>query len=175
MENEEYPPRPVAPDKTQSSCIRAAGMTCLVVAVIGLIVGFWIFRTLTRNPVFQKAYQGAMQRKQCEQNLTEIGGALQRYANRNGAYPDSPAKLYPNFIEKSELLHCPADPTDKAVSYEYAPPAMNAPPTTIVAACRRHKILEDHPPIGLFLLKDGRVISEDKSERENPLGTNGEE
>ena len=164
--NGDQPVRPSAPT-TKSNCLRVAGITCLVVVVIGILIGVWIFNALSKNPAFQKAYKEAQLRTQCKENLEEIGGALQRYSRRNGKYPATLAELCPNFLENEAALHCPADRRPDPY-YEYYAPAVDALPTAVVAECKRHTVLENQPPWKLSLRKDGKVILKGYSPRGGP-------
>ena len=165
MTNEDMPVPAPAPKK--SSCMRALAITLLIAVVVAVLVMFWVFKYLFKNEAFQKAFNQAQARQQCKANLEEIGGALERYSRRNKAYPTSLDQLYPNFLENKAVLHCPADP-NQGVSYDYYPPAMNAPGTTLVAECRRHVAFENQPPWKLQLFKDGKVISQGYLPRSAP-------
>lgn len=165
MANEDIPVLTPAPKK--SGCMRAAAITLLIVVVVGMLVLFWVFKYLFQNPAFHKAFNQAQARQQCKLDLEEIGGALERYSRRNKQYPASLDLLYPNFLENQATLHCPADPKP-GVSYDYYPPAMNAPGTALVAECRRHVMLESQPPWKLQLFKDGHVVSQGYLPRNAP-------
>jgi len=167
MASQEIPDLKPTPPK-KSGCMRALAITLLIVVIVGILVMFWVFRLLSTNPAFKKAFNQSQARQQCKLNLEEIGGALQRYSRRNGSYPTSLDQLYPNFLEKKASLHCPADPRPDAVSYDYYPPATNAPGTTLVAECRRHVMFENEPPWKLQLFKDGRVVSQGYLPRSGP-------
>ena len=174
MANEDASTQPTAPS-TRSSCLKTAGITCLVVLILGTAVVLWGFKQLLKNPAFNKAFSAGRSMSQCQMNLQnpgsgqDISDALERYAKRNGRYPAGLAELYPNFLENKAVLHCPADsrPAD-TVSYDYRPPDVNAPPTTVVVECRRHTILEGQPPWVIFLRKDGKVLKEGYKPRSGP-------
>lgn len=162
MSNEITPTNSAA-SGNKSSCMKAIGISCLVVVIVGLALGFWITGMVSKNPVLRPALRNIYTEAQhitiCEMNLREIGGALDRYSRRNGKYPDNLADLYPNFMEKRAFIHCPSDSRSKdIVSYDYTPPSMDAPASTVVIECKRHIIMKNQPPWTVSLYKDGKVI-----------------
>ena len=168
MTDEGHPAGPAAPG-ARPNCLRTVGITCLVSLVVGVAIVAWIAIMISKNPTFRQVYSGAYLAAECQKNLQhpdphntqDISGALERYARRNGKYPASLKELYPNFLENRRTLHCPADSRPVGVvSYEYTPPAMNAPPTTVVIRCGRHAIIRGQPPLVLLLYKDGRVCTQ---------------
>jgi hypothetical protein len=93
----------------------------------------------------------------CLNNVQEIGGALSRYAVRNQKYPEKLADLYPEFLENRSALHCPSDPSPSStVSYDYFPPKIDSPDSTIVLTCRRHALMKGISTI-VILTKGGDV------------------
>ena len=135
--------------KRNTSCLKIAGISCLVmlIALGGLI--FWLYSYLRKNPSVE-------QMAGCMVNLGQISGAMTRYTEKNSKYPDNMIDLYPNFLEKKAYLHCPADPSaEETVSYEYKKPDMKSPPATIVASCKRHRVL--NTTIWLSLMRDGKI------------------
>ena len=152
---DENPPI-LSPAPKKSGWMRALAITLLIVVVVGMFALFWVFKFLFKNEAFKKAFSDAQARQQCKINLEEIGGALERYSRRNKQYPATLDLLYPNYLENQASLHCPSDPKP-GVSYDYYPPAMNAPPKTLVAECQRHIAFENQPPWKIQLFKDGTV------------------
>jgi hypothetical protein len=164
MSNEIRPPEPAAP-QTRTNCFATAGITCLVLLIVGALVGLWGVKALIRNPVFKQGLSGAKLLAECQFHLQNpnspqnISAALERYRTRNGRYPDKLTDLCPDFLENKTILHCPADDRPKdVVSYEYTKPDTNAPGTVIVVECKRHVIIQGQPPLVLTLTKDGRVL-----------------
>lgn len=128
------------------------GITCLVIFVLMLGLWVWFAGMIARVP---KLRNYAV----CVEHVREVSGALDRYARRNGKYPDKLADLSPNFIESKDDLHCPADRRpDGVASYDYTPPPMNAPDSTQVIVCKRHVIFGT--PAVLVLHKDGRMYQQ---------------
>jgi hypothetical protein len=164
MSVEEMPPaEPGA--KGRSSCLRAAGISCISILVAIVAITVWIYFLVTRNPVYRHAYNQAILVAECQLQLqdrstgVDIGDALERYARRNGRYPSSLEELYPNFLDNRALLYCPADKVATgASSYKYIRPALNAPGETPVVICRNHPVLADQEPWMLTLYKNGKVI-----------------
>jgi type II secretory pathway pseudopilin PulG len=139
--------------------VRAAGIGCLALIIVAFLSGLWIARLVTKNPVMHKVWSESQRIAQCQLQLQEIGGALDRYNSRNGKYPASLDELYPVFLEKKETLHCPSAPGPKDTpSYEYTPPDANTPADAAVAVCNLHVIIEGQPPLTITLLKNGTVV-----------------
>jgi len=143
--------------------------------IVGIAVAFWIYRMMAKNPAIRQAYGQARFVAECQMHLQnpnspdDIADALERYAKRNGKYPASLEELHPNFLANKAILHCPADPhPNNTVSYEYYPPAIHAPGTTIVVQCRRHRVFEDQPPLVLSLYKNGQVAKQGYTPRSGP-------
>lgn len=92
-------------------------------------------------------------------NLMEIGGSLDRYKERNGAYPEKLADLYPDFLEKRSMLHCPVDKAPgSTVSYTYARPTDKTPSEAVIASCKRHSFGGMfRSGMTLMLRKNGKV------------------
>ena len=175
MSNEIRPPEPTAP-QTRSNCFVTAGITCLVLVIVGALIALWGFRALFRNPVFKQGISGAKLVAECQFHLQNpnspqnISAALERYRTRNGRYPDKLEDLCPVFLENKAILHCPADPRPKdVVSYEYMKPKTDAPGTVIVVECKRHIIIQGQPPLVLTLTKDGRVLRSNFTPSTGPM------
>lgn len=163
MPNVDFPAEP-APPRTKSNCLAASGITCLVLLIISVLGFIWIARMVTKNPAANQFYNEAKLIAQCQLNLQDPGGAqdvydaLERYSTRYGKYPAKLADLYPTFLEDKSVLHCPADPRPKdVVSYDYTPPAPDAPGPTVMVECKRHVLMEGQPPLILKLRKDGQI------------------
>ena len=177
MSNEVRPPETTAP-RTKSNCLMAAGITCLVLVIVGVLVLLWIIRMVGTNPTFKQAFSGAKMVAECQfhlqnpNNPQNISAALERYRTRNGRYPDKLEDLCPDFLENRAILHCPADsrPTD-VVSYEYTKPAPDAPGSTVVVECNRHILIEGQPPHVLSLTKDGRILKPNFMSHTSPMET----
>ena len=160
MANEGYP----RPPSTQSTCLKAAGITCLVVVVVGIAFAALAAFVILRNPAVKRGRLAL----QCRMNLQnpneaqDISDALERYVRRNGKYPARLEDLYPNFLEEKTILHCPADPRPADVaSYQYTPPAMDALPSIVVVKCYRHRIIPDQPPLVILLRKNGQLTMQE--------------
>lgn len=158
---ENYGPAVPSNSSTRSGCVRAVGVSCLVILVVTVLIGLWLYLILARNPAFEGVFGRTRLAAECQINLEQIAGGLERYSRRNGKYPESLDDLYPDFLEKRDVLHCPADKSPKdTVSYEYKRPAKAAPGDTVVIRCERHTIVEGEPPLILLLRKDGSVVRE---------------
>lgn len=175
MADEGHPRHPPAP-KAKPNCLRAAGISCLAAAIVGVAIGLWIVNLISRNPALKKAYTEAQAVAQCQMNLQnprseqDVSGALERYARRNSKYPTSLEELYPDFLEERAVLHCPADPRpESTVSYEYTPPSADDSPSAIVIECDRHVVVKGQPPWTLQLRRDGRIVRHQPVPRTSPV------
>lgn len=169
MTNSDIPtePQQPTPPRAKSNCFVVGGITCLVVVVIGVVLIILGVRWASQNPQIRKAVGSAQLRTECQLHLANPSGsqdiydALERYKTRNGKYPAKLADLYPTFLEDKSVLHCPADTSGKdVVSYEYYPPAMDAPANMVIVECRRHVIVDGQSPMVLQLTKDGQVLNQ---------------
>lgn len=163
MSSEDRPTLPAADSK--SSCLRAVGISCLVLVVIGLAFGLWIGYAVSKNPMFRKVFTEAPLIQECQLHLQaprseqDVAGALERYVRKNDEYPASLEDLYPNFLEDKSVLHCPADPSPKdTVSYEYTRPDMDDPASTVVVECKHHVVVDGEPLWRMTLHKDGKFV-----------------
>lgn len=88
--------------------------------------------------------------QECTQNLTELSAALTRYHNKNGSYPARLEDLYPDFLQNSRVLWCPAAVRDRSAgsSYRYRRPASDAAPKFVAVGCYDHT------------MRTGRVVLE---------------
>ena len=177
MTNPDFPtqPQPIPP-RTRSNCFVVGGITCLVLVVIIAGLTIWGIILASRNPQIKKAVSSAQLRAACQLHMSnpstgqDIYDALERYRTRYGQYPAKLADLYPTFLEDRSVLHCPADTRAKdVVSYDYYPPAANAPGSTVIVECKRHIILEGQPPLALQLTKDGQVLSQGFTPHSGPV------
>ena len=153
------PIRPTRPN-TGSNCLKSCATAALVVFVAAVALILLFKDSIVENPMVKTAMVAA----ECQGNLSNpaneqnISAALDRYVTRNGRYPETLEELYLTYLKNRNVLHCPADPRPKnIVSYKYTPPEVDAPGSTVVIECDRHKIVEGQPPLVLHLLKDGRV------------------
>lgn len=139
-----------------NSCLKATGISCLVITVTFIGLAFWIYSALSKSPIFKNVYKDANKMVVCLQQLDQLGGALDRYSQKNGKYPQKLDELYPTFLETKTVLHCPADPGPAdTVSYEYKVPDKKALGTTVVVVCNRHTMINS--PVSLRLQKDGTI------------------
>lgn len=146
------------------SCTQAIGISCIVLLLIIAGLTYWLYTIFKKNPSME--YMG-----ECMMNMGQISGALDRYKQKKGEYPQKLEDLYPNFLEDISVLHCPSDssPINKP-SYEYEIPNKKDPPDTIVVCCKRHKIMNTE--MWLCVQKNGKLrtytIAPDKSDKPIP-------
>jgi len=126
------------------------------VAIMPTIVASGIVITLVA-PAF--AFNREVNRiAACQENLKQIGQALQRYADSQGEFPpakDWAAQLKPYLKGDGKLLRCPADTAGQGVSYEYhSPRGKYGKPPHVPVAWDRHP---SHMGGRNCLFSDGQV------------------
>jgi len=136
----------------RSSCFRTIGITFLVLFVLGIPALFLIARVAFQIPNVRLYVT-------CTQHAQTISFALDRYATKNGKYPQKLDELYPDYIEDKSILLCPLDKhPDGGSSYTYTRPSLDAPGDTIILTCKRHIIFPGQPPMLVAVTKDGQVL-----------------
>jgi len=76
----------------------------------GRHVGFFgIPHPRSRIRMMQITVSGELAKEMCTANLTRIGKAIEQYKNDHGDVPDGVADLYPDYLQNTDLLLCPAD------------------------------------------------------------------
>ncbi|MHB1455660.1 MAG: hypothetical protein ACYC0V_01975 [Armatimonadota bacterium] len=153
----ETPPTKKPLEKPNKSCWRVGGITCLTLLILTIALSYFLYVKFSKTPAFKNVYSNVNQMSQCMPRLAEISGALSRYKQKNGAYPEKLADLYPTFLEDKSYLHCPADqsPIDN-LSYTYKKPDKNTQSSDIVVSCTRHEILKTTAE--LAILKNGNIV-----------------
>ncbi|MCC6444818.1 MAG: hypothetical protein IT210_15340 [Armatimonadetes bacterium] len=148
-----YTPRP-----STGGVWKGIAIACLVLFAFGALAmvgcGYLLVR-MSKTPEFreaiQKGYQEAQDIAACRQNLLGIGGAVRRFREHKGRYPNDLKELAPKYLPKGTGLHCPADASDpKTVSYRYEKPTDKTPPETVIVRCDFHRLPNT-------LMKNGRV------------------
>jgi hypothetical protein len=133
-------------------CFKTVGITFAVLTIVLILVMFWVSHMVMRVPNLRNYAI-------CIEQSQEIAAALNRFATKNDQYPEKLEELYPRFIEKKSVLHCPLDKSaPDAVSYEYHRPAMDAPDDTVVLICRRHVLFKGQPAVIVATRKDGTPV-----------------
>ena len=144
-------------------CYRLGVITCAVVAIGAMLTIVLGMLYIFRHPAAKTMFGNAQLLATCQQQMTMIGQALQRYEIRYDQYPDRLSDLYPSFLSKKDLLKCPADKRDIQVaatdSYTYVKPAPGAPGDTPIVMCNRHLLITGSPPVSLVLQKNGKVTA----------------
>ncbi len=131
------------------SCFRIVGISCAIILLILSVMIFLVYRTFKKNPSVSNL-------SVCIQNMAQLNGAINRYVEKKGDYPAQLNDIYPNFLDKKECMHCPADTsTSKETNYEYAKPEKNSKPETVIIKCKRHKLMKSD--VWLFLQKNGKI------------------
>lgn len=153
----ETPPVNAPPVKKNTSCLKVGGITCLTMLILALALTYFLYMKISKTTVFKDAFSSASLMTKCMPHLAEISGALNRYNQKKGAYPDKLIDLYPTFLEDKANLHCPADPSPADnVSYTYKKPDKKTLSTDVVVSCDRHKLLNSTAL--LVILKNGKIV-----------------
>ncbi len=157
-DNNDSLPQPTqqTPQSNGRSALRIAQVSCLLILILATALIISAAIMFFRNPTAHGIIGEAKTIAQCQINMQEIGGALDRYSRRNDHYPAKLDDLYPMFLEKKDILHCPSVPD--TTEYDYIQPSADADPKTAVITCKRHIIMKDQGPWILILQKDGKVI-----------------
>ena len=116
-------PRPAG---SSSGCLKAFGITCLSLLVLGILGVLLLFPTV--RGVFQTVRQAAS----ASQDGENIRQAILAYHQKNGAYPPSLISLVTDGESDGRDFHSSldADPDPSHISWTYTPPAKNAPGST---------------------------------------------
>ncbi len=127
-----------------SGCLKALGVTCLTLLVLGIIAVLALFPTV--RGVFQTA-QGAAQARQDGETIRQ---AILAYHQKNGAYPPTLISLVTDGESDGRDFHSDldADPSPAHVSWDYTPPAESAPGDTPLLDLPYHFTFAGHPVPG---------------------------
>lgn len=101
----------------------------------------------------------------CQEHLTAVAGALNRYETDKGRLPARLLDLYPTYLADKKDLRCPSDPVQEEVSYRYRPGMSWGEGDGVVAFCPHHQLPvtlrglpdKDRPYVVLYIRQDGRV------------------
>lgn len=145
------------------SCL---GAVALVIAVLAIL-----FIYVARRPEFKQAMSAGVQMAQCQQNMMDVYQAIERYRQRhNGQYPKDLNELTPRYLAEAGKLKCPADLSDKPVSYRYFKPTKDSPETALLLQCENHRIMNQ--PVPIIVLKNGQVLSSSAGGRPQEIERN---
>lgn len=138
------------------SCL---GAVALVIAVVAALIIY-----VSRRPEFKQAMSAGVVMAQCQQNMQEVYQAVERYRQRNnGRYPMQLNDLVPRYLAEAGKIKCPADLSNKPVSYRYFKPAKDSPETAPLLQCDHHRMFNE--PFSLILLKNGQFVSTGRRSR----------
>src|SRR5690242_20380751 len=77
---------------------KLAIVICSLLAIVVITMAGILIAILLRNPAFQVAMKNYQVMVQCEDQLAEIGGALDRYVTGNDHYPAKLEDLCPEYL-----------------------------------------------------------------------------
>lgn len=140
------------------SCWTIGLLSCVgaVALVIAGLAALFIY--VTRRPEFKQMMSAGTAMVQCQQNMQEVYRAVERYRQRNNEqYPSQLSELVPRYLAEAGKLKCPADISDKPVSYRYFKPTKDSPETAPLLQCDHHRMMNE--PLTLIVLKNGEVVS----------------
>ncbi|MBI2843378.1 MAG: hypothetical protein HYX78_08255 [Armatimonadetes bacterium] len=132
------------PERQTPRYWRIGFVGCSVIIVF--LVGLLAIATLAvyRSPYYRSVIN-------CNRRIESAGAALDRYAIKNDAYPESLMGLAPDYLPADEL-YCPLV-TDHSAAYSYFRPAVDTPDGAVVLECNRHRMKSNVPPIIIRYLK----------------------
>jgi len=158
-----YRPRPPA---GSAGVWKGVLITCAVMTLIGvlilLLIGAYMFHFFSSEKgkaLLKEAMHQGVAAATCQENLQQIGQALERYRIANQRYPDKLEALYPDFLTRREVLRCPSDSRGPVQAiYDYRRPDVADPKETVVILCKLHRM--GAMPVTIVLRKDGTVRQE---------------
>ncbi|MBQ9358247.1 MAG: hypothetical protein IJT95_01740, partial [Abditibacteriota bacterium] len=115
---------------------------CLIAVwvIVFIFIGFSIY--VTRLP-FYKPYE------KCSRNcINSVLPAMERYYNKNSAYPESLRELQGEYLKDKSTIYCPLD--DQEHEYEYYRPE-SPDYQGVVLRCTRHRIFGKKTELGFTL------------------------
>lgn len=156
------PPRPSGARVGKGILISCSVLMLLALLLIVVLAS--IMQSTFKRPevqrVWQEYYRDMGDMAACQSNLSEIGGALERYRIANRRFPERLEQLAPTFLKSRKMLFCPSDRENPSgTSYTYYPPTDKTPDDETVVVCNRHHI-PGGTPMNLVLLKDGTIRQE---------------
>lgn len=155
------PPPP--PRRDSGGCWKWGAISCLGLGCLGailMIVGVSLFM---KSPVGRQVLRSTQEATRITQELPEVAGALAKYRNDKGDYPNKLTDLVPKYISKDKIQ-------SSAGPYSYTKPPKNAPESFPIVTVEL-RIMEGGPPMVIRLLKDGTV--EPPRAVQRPIGAPG--
>lgn len=138
------------------SCWTVGLLSCLGAVAILIVVIALITVWAVRQPEFKQVVSSGMEIGVCQQNLTQVHAAIERYRQKqNGQYPRELKELTPRYLPEAQTLKCPADRTSEPISYRYFRPMKDTEETAPLLRCENHRMFNETTP--LVVLKNGQV------------------
>lgn len=159
MSVNQYPNEGQQKKSGTGTCLKVAGIGCLVIIVAVVGFGLFAYNKLGKDPQFRNVFQQSQSMGRCVANLGIVAQGLKRYtADHGGQYPAKLADLYPKYVTDQAQLQCPTSAQVGMVCpYEYTRPSPNAPQSTVVLVCRHPSVVKGQPPLLVRLRKSGKV------------------
>ena len=131
------------------------GALVVLLAIVLAVCSYVFFK----SPQGKDFMKGIGDTAECEANLVEIQGALDRFESaHDGDYPDSLDELVPVYLSDKSVLTCPAQERGAGGGYVYTKPKRSDPGSTVVIRCR-HRLTEGMP-FTMVLRKNGEIDQE---------------
>ena len=126
-----YYGQPPPPANNNAGCLKAFGITCGVLLLLGVLGGALLFKTL--GPVFQQTVKQGRSIGQASLNGRTIQQAVVAYHTKNHTYPPNLTALVADGeLADGKILHSDQDPNPSPghISWRYLPPPDGAPGDT---------------------------------------------
>jgi len=136
-----YSPPPPPNQGNSNGCLKAAGITCGVLLVLGIllavVIGFTVKRQLD-HPDRHSPMGFITATTKTALNASVIHRAIVQYHTANGHYPNNLASLVPKYLPDASTLHSPLDSIESPdhISWQYIKPKEGGNPHTPVLRLR---------------------------------------
>jgi hypothetical protein len=128
-----YTPPPQNRGGGSGGCLKAAGITCGVLLLLGVVLVLFSVMAVKKqlqNPDIHNPVGAGIAAGISATNGMKIQQAIVRYHQQTGKYPANLNALYPNYLTDGKILHSPLDsnPNPGHISWTYIKPAEGADP-----------------------------------------------
>jgi len=136
-----YTPPPPPNQGNSNGCLKAAGITCGVLLVLGILLAVVIGFTVKKqfdHPDLHSPVGVGIAAGRSALDASVIRGAIVKYHAKTGHYPNNLTSLIPEYLPSAASLHSPLDAIDSPdhVSWQYIKPKEGGNPHTPVLRLR---------------------------------------
>jgi len=140
---------PPPPRRDGGGCWKWGAISCVGLGCLGAIVILIGVTIFLKGPVGQQVLRSSHEAARIARELPAVAGALAKYRNDKGDYPNKLTDLAPKYISADRLR-------SSAGPYRYTKPPKNAPESFPVVTVEI-PLMQGAPPMVIRLLKDGTV------------------